>query len=217
MSYVDDLLAPGETVLHRTRRHWVLLLRWVGGSVLLAALGVTMALLYGFRVADPTSASWGAWAGVALVVVAVLVALPAWLRWANEIYLVTERRVIQVEGVLSKRTLDSGLAKINDVRLFQSLWARVLGYGTLEILTASESAINRLDYLPEPLVFKKAMMDAVGSFAQPTPGVVAGPASEPVRHRTTADRLAELEELRRQQLLSDEEYREKRGEILRDV
>jgi uncharacterized membrane protein YdbT with pleckstrin-like domain len=217
LSYVDDLLAPGETVLHRTRRHWVLLLRWVGGSLVLAALGVAMALLYGFTVADPTSASWGAWAGVALVAVAAFVALPAWLRWANEIYLVTNRRVVQVEGVLSKRTLDSGLAKINDVRLSQSLWARVLGYGTLEILTASESAINRLEYLPAPLAFKKAMMDAAGSVAQPGPRVVEDRAPEPAGHRTAADRLAELEELRRQQLLSEEEYRKKREEILREV
>ena len=222
MAYVDRLLAPGETVIHRTRRHWVVLLQWVGSAAVLVVLGLLMAGLFGFRVADPTTASAGGWVGVALAAIGVLVALPAWLRWENEVYLVTDRRVIRVEGVFRKQALDSGLSKVNDVRLTQTFAGRLLGYGTLEIITASESGINRLDYLPGPLTFKKAMMTAAeGSrgasalLAEPPAGAAAAPPA--AGRRTAADRLAELDELRQRGLVSDEEYRAKRAAIVDEL
>jgi uncharacterized membrane protein YdbT with pleckstrin-like domain len=221
MSYVDNLLAPGETVLHRTLRHWIVLARWIGGAVVLAVLGGVMASLYGF--AGWHGSNVGALVGVGLMLVAALLALPALLRWATEVYLVTDRRVIRVEGVLRKQALDSGLGKVNDVRLTQTVPGRLLGYGTLEIITASESGINRLDYLPRPMAFKKAMMsaaeargDAGISPAAATP--LAAPATaSPAPTRSLTDRLAELEELRRRGLLGDDEYQAKRSALLDEL
>ncbi|HEV8241647.1 MAG TPA: PH domain-containing protein [Thermoanaerobaculia bacterium] len=221
MSYVDRLLAPGETVLHRTLRHWVVLMRWIGSAVVLAVLGLVMASIYGL--AAWQGAGIGAWVGLALLAIAVLVALPGYLRWASEVYLVTDRRVIRVEGVLRKQALDSGLAKVNDVRLTQTVPGRMLGYGTLEIITASDSGINRLEYLPRPMEFKKAMMTAAATTgglsavaaAAAAPLATATSASSP--RRSPADRLADLDELHRRGQLNDEEYRAKREAILADV
>ncbi len=222
MSYVDRLLAPGETVMHRTLRHWIVLLRWIGSALVLAVLGTVMASVYGFG--GWTGAGVGAWIGVALVVIAVLVALPAFVRWGTEVYLVTDRRVIRVAGVLRKQALDSGLAKVNDVRLTQTIAGRMLGYGTLEIITASESGINRLDYLPRPMAFKKAMMAATaaaqgGGAATVDASTGAANATAPrvddeTTARSPADRLADLEEMRKRSLITDEEYRAKREKIL---
>jgi uncharacterized membrane protein YdbT with pleckstrin-like domain len=220
MSYVDSLLAPGETVLHRTLRHWIVLARWIGGAVVLAVLGGVMASLYGFS--GWQGASFGAIVGVGLMLLAALLALPAYLRWSTEVYLVTDRRVIRVEGVLRKQALDSGLAKINDVRLTQTVAGRLLGYGTLEIITASESGINRLDYLPRPMEFKKAMMmagEARGG-ADISPAAASRPAAPPTSAaptRSLTDRLADLEEMRRRELLSDDEYQAKRSAILDEL
>jgi len=221
MSYVDSLLAPGETVLHRTLRHWIVLARWIGGAVVLAVLGGVMASLYGF--AGWQGASFGAMVGVGLMLLAALLALPAYLRWSTEVYLVTDRRVIRVEGVLRKQALDSGLAKVNDVRLTQTVAGRLLGYGTLEIITASESGINRLDYLPRPMEFKKAMMSAgeARGGADISPAVASSPAAPPATSpaptRSLTDRLADLEEMRRRELLSDDEYQAKRSALLDEL
>jgi hypothetical protein len=238
MGYVDELLAPGERVMLRTRRHWVVLLRWVGGALLLAVLGLAMASMFGLFVGGYQGAGIGAWVGGALALVGVLLALPAWLRWWSELYLVTDRRVIQVEGVLHKRSLDSGLAKVNDVRLMQSLSGRLLGYGTLEIITAAESGINRLDELPRPMAFKKAMMAAAEGLADSRRAVASPTVTGPVvtdpavaaaaplldargdgttAGRSAADRLAALEDLRSRGLLSEAEYGAKRAEILREL
>lgn len=221
MSYVDRLLAPGETVLHRTLRHWVVLMRWIGSAVVLAVLGAVMASIYGF--AGWQGSSVGAWIGLAFLAIAVLVALPAILRWTTEVYLVTDRRVIRVAGVLNKQALDSGLAKVNDVRLTQTVLGRMLGYGTLEIITASDSGINRLEYLPRPMAFKKAMMTAaearggVGSPIAPAVSASAPAGSPPSSRRSPADRLADLDEMKRRGLLGDDEYRAKREAILAEL
>ncbi|MEZ5331116.1 MAG: PH domain-containing protein [Thermoanaerobaculia bacterium] len=220
MGYVEEMLAGGETVMHRTRRHRIVLLRSVAGPLTLVVLGGLMAGLFGLERWEGRLT--GAWVGVGLAAFGFLFALPAWLRWRSEIYLVTDRRVIQVEGVVRKQALDSSLAKVNDVRLSQSLAGRLLGYGTLEIITASETGINRLDDLPRPIAFKKAMMAAAEAFAGRTTGprepAAPPPAAEPPpAARSVADRLAELDDLRRRGLVSSEEFRAKRLEILEEI
>jgi hypothetical protein len=63
MGYAEQLLAPGESVLHRTRRHWIVLLRWVGGAALLVALGLAMAAAFALGRWTGEGAAAGAWVG----------------------------------------------------------------------------------------------------------------------------------------------------------
>ncbi len=58
--------------------------------------------------------------------------------WRNQEWLITTRRVIRAEGVLNKSVTDTSLEKINDARLDQSVFGRIFGFGTLDILTAAE-------------------------------------------------------------------------------
>jgi uncharacterized membrane protein YdbT with pleckstrin-like domain len=221
MSYLDSLLASGERVVLRTRRHGIVLVRTIGVALIVILAGLGLAVFFGFQSDGSGIAPLAAWGGLALALLGGLAALPAWLRWRSEEYLVTDRRVIQVEGVFQKRVLDSSLDKVNDVLLAQSVAGRLLGYGTIEILTASEQGINRLETIPDPLGFKRAMLEARS--AQPAITVApAAAAPPPVGTRTAsapaapgaAARLAELEEMRRRELVSEDEYRAKRREIL---
>src|SRR5688500_19639419 len=76
----------------------------------------------------------------------VLVPLAGMIRdiliWSNRQYIVTNRRVIQVTGVLSKEVLDTSLEKVTDVKMTQSFLGRMFDYGDIEILTASELGVN---------------------------------------------------------------------------
>jgi hypothetical protein len=70
--------------------------------------------------------------------------------------------------------------------------------------------MNRLDQVPAPLEFKRAMMATRGGAGAPsTVGLATLPAPAP-----TANRLAELEDLRRRGLISEDEYHAKRAAIL---
>ncbi len=51
MGYIENNLVPGETVLYKTRLHWIVLVGPLLLSILLAALGIA-ALVGGYRVGD---------------------------------------------------------------------------------------------------------------------------------------------------------------------
>jgi hypothetical protein len=116
------------------------------------------------------------WVVVALVVVGL-----AWfgwqvLVWQNEQFVLTNRRVLRLTGVLNKTVMDSSLEKINDAVLTESVFGRIFGFGDLEIQTASESGIDRLRMLRDAPGFKRAMLDSKHdlelelSGAKPMPG-----------------------------------------------
>jgi hypothetical protein len=113
---------------------------------------------------------------VALVVIGL--AWFAWqvLVWQNEQFVLTNRRVLRLTGVLNKTVMDSSLEKINDAVLTESVFGRIFGFGDLEIQTASESGIDRLRMLRDAPGFKRAMLDSKHdlelelSGAKPMPG-----------------------------------------------
>ena len=94
----------------------------------------------------------------------IAVAIWTALRYINQEYVLTNRRVIQVEGVLNRNSTDSSLEKINDAVLSQSIFGRMFDFGDLTVLTASESGIDKMQMLRKPIVFKKAMLDAKHEF-----------------------------------------------------
>jgi hypothetical protein len=103
----------------------------------------------------------------------------------------TNRRVLQVEGVVNKRAVDSSLEKINDAVLSQSLFGRIFGFGDLEVLTASEAGISDFKMLVRPIDFKKAMLDAKHEYEMEVSGSRPyDPPSPPMRTSTAPSTAA---------------------------
>lgn len=163
MRYADSLLADGEIVVRRARQHWLALILdarrgWVLGII--AVLGAFVG--YVMTGGNDPLRTMGYWIEVvALIGIAIALADVIYhaARWRSQDYLVTNRRVIQVEGILNKRSADSSLEKINDAILDQNVLARMFGYGDLDILTASESAIDRFRMLAQAADFKREMLN----------------------------------------------------------
>ena len=72
----------------------------------------------------------------------------------------TNRQVMQVEGIINKVSSDSSLEKINDAVLKQGLLGRLLHFGDLDILTASENTVDQFRMLNDAANFKKTMLNA---------------------------------------------------------
>jgi hypothetical protein len=164
MPFLDNLLAEGEQPIRREHQHWFVLLADARYAIL-AWIAAALVLILNNAIIGGNSSLTGisqvlGWVVLALVIGGLLSFGWQVLRWQNELFVVTSRRVLQSEGVVNKRVVDSSLEKINDAILSESIFGRIFGFGDLEILTASESGISLLRMLPHPDQFKRAMLDA---------------------------------------------------------
>jgi hypothetical protein len=166
MSYARNLLSRGEEVVYESRQHWFAIIArtWLWILLAVVALAIVIFLMSG---TDPF-VNETVDQVVTLLTVAGLLAAAGYVGftlwdWRNQEWLITTRRVIRAEGVLNKSVSDSSLEKINDARLDQSMFGRIFGFGTLDILTAAEElgGGNVADFpmIADPVQFKKAMFD----------------------------------------------------------
>jgi membrane protein YdbS with pleckstrin-like domain len=142
MAYPDELLVEGERVVLHTHPHWKMLIGPV--VVFLVAVGAAA-----FLAALVSAQSWAAIAWIALVVLAVaLVArftvLP-FLRWRTTHFVVTTRRVLVREGVVSRSGMDIPMSRINTVQFRHTILERMLGCGTLVVESASDDPLEFAD------------------------------------------------------------------------
>jgi hypothetical protein len=167
MSYADGLLSTGERITYRNKQHPFVFI-WGARYAILALIVAIVALLLGGNLATDgiggSARTVLGWITLILFVGGIAVAVWTGLRYINQEYVLTNRRVIQVEGVLNRNSTDSSLEKINDAVLNQSVFGRMFDYGDLTVLTASEAGIDKMHMLRKPIAFKKAMLDAKHEF-----------------------------------------------------
>ena len=157
--YADSLLTEGEVVVMRTRQHWLALLVRARAALLLWLLGILLlgAIIF-FNVTDVNLRNIISLLALVLIGLGVLMFLYRFWHWWAQDYMVTNRRLLKVTGILNKRSGDSSLEKINDAILMQSIFGRMFNYGDLEILTAADTANDFYRMLNAPKEFKKTML-----------------------------------------------------------
>lgn len=131
------------------------------------------------------------------------------LDWLNERYIITNRRVMEIKGTINKHVRDSALEKVNDVDLKQSVVGRLLGYGTVQIITGSDIGVNMFKRISNPVRFKREMLNAKERLPK---GLPAEP--KPEADTEIPDLIAELNDLRQRGILSEEEFQAKKKELL---
>ena len=239
MPYFDSLLASGEQPLKREHQHWFVVVADARYAIFAWIIAAGLWLISG-ALPEGLRGIVG-WVIVILVVGGLLYTAWQILRWQNEEFVVTTRRVLQTEGVVNKRVIDSSLEKINDAVLTQSMFGRIFGFGDLDVLTASEAGISRLRMLRQADDFKRAMLDAkhelelelsgarpmpgpalraaTPSIPIPPPGPSAAPPPAAAASSMSADdvtrTLASLADLRDRGAISAEEYEAKKADLLR--
>ena len=167
MAFLDELLASEERVLLIARRHPLFMVLhaapYILGTILVWVLAL-LAYLYIPEVAGVDSAPILALILVAVAFVPLAIGAYRILDWWREQYVVTSYRIIQVEGLMNRRFLDSALEKVNDVVMSQSVFGRMFNFGTINIVTGSDAAINNIEGVSGPFDFKRKLMEAKMEF-----------------------------------------------------
>jgi uncharacterized membrane protein YdbT with pleckstrin-like domain len=201
--YLNSLLAQNERIELMARRHWLLMV----SSILLEAV-LTVIILVGVTLLMPLVGPLAA-LGYLLLIYTVGRGVYDYLIWRNVQYVVTNRRVIHLQGVVNKQVTDTSLEKVNDVKMEQSFFGRLFDYGDLEILTASEAGIDRFRKLGAPIRFKTAMLNAKEQMGRDEDFSPGRPAREDI-----PDLIAELDQLRKQGAITEAEFEAKKRELL---
>lgn len=181
-------------------------------SILILAVALWVLLGSEFRLAG--------WLSLALAAIPLLDVIRIVADWVNEGYIITNRRVMEIRGIINKHVRDSALEKVNDVELDQSVVGRILGYGTVQIITGSDIGMNRFSRINNPIRFKREMLNAKERLHVETdfPERRLDTAPLPVAPVDERDRipdlLIELAELRQRGILSEEEFQAKKRDLL---
>jgi Bacterial PH domain/Short C-terminal domain len=160
MTYADKLLADGENVVLRSRQHVLALIKDAlkGLALWLLAILLLVAIPF-FNVTNDLLRNVISIAALACLAIGLLLIIWQYLLWWTEEYLVTNRRLMKVSGVINKRSADSSLEKINDAILSQRFWGRVFNYGDLDILTAADQTVDSYRMLNAAPHFKITMLN----------------------------------------------------------
>ena len=130
MSYIDDSLVEGETLIHRARMSW-----WSQFPLIVLGL-VTL-----------------------VIVVGIIFLVMAWIRVRSTELAITNRRVIAKTGFVKRHTVEINLDKVEALKVEQGVWGRFLNFGTIFISGAGTS-VAPIPNIADPLVFRRKFMEA---------------------------------------------------------
>jgi hypothetical protein len=130
VSYIDQSLIEGETVIHRGRVSW-----WSESWLLF--LGVLTLVI-----------------GIGLVLL-----VWAWIRVRSTEIAITNKRIIAKFGFIKRSTVEINLDKVEALRVEQGFWGRLLNFGTI-LLSGVGSTIDPMPNIADPLVFRRKFMEA---------------------------------------------------------
>jgi uncharacterized membrane protein YdbT with pleckstrin-like domain len=152
MSYVERVLQPGETLVHKSKLHWLIYLP-VLPFLAVSLLGL---ILYWGMSANGTDQSVAILpAGLMLVGAAgtIVTWFRAWIRRVSTELAVTDRRVIFKRGLVRRHTVEMNMDKVESVDVDQSILGRIFNYGDVTV-RGTGASIEPLRMIDDPLHFR---------------------------------------------------------------
>lgn len=157
MGYIDDNLLPGESVVYRTKLHWVVFLR----SALLVVLGGL------FLAGGDTETGGGAVLsvlGTFFLLVGFGDGTVAYVKYATSEFGVTNKRVIMKTGWLRRRSLETLMGKVEAISIDQGLLGRILDFGTV-VITGTGGSREPFRGVSFPLELRRRITEQIGTRA----------------------------------------------------
>jgi uncharacterized membrane protein YdbT with pleckstrin-like domain len=156
MTYIQRSLGDGERVIAIARFHWwYSVTAW--SALILPAIVLVAVIVY----ADDTNRNALTIGALVLLGIGAVVFLRLMIRkWTTEIG-VTSHRFVKKTGLVSLHTDEIALLNIEGVKLHQSIWGRIWGYGRLRIEGTGMDAVQ-LPTIADPIVLRRAIETAKG-------------------------------------------------------
>jgi uncharacterized membrane protein YdbT with pleckstrin-like domain len=201
MRFSGPLLHDGEEVILDVRPHWW----YLAGPVAVLAALIVGAVMVAVR-SVPSAVDW---ITIGALVLAVIWLIGRYIRWVSTSLVVTTSRLIRRVGVLARSGREIPLAALTDISYHQRLLQRLIGAGDLLLESAGRQGQEVFPDLPRPARIQLVIATEVDRVRrQPRP---SGAAPEPWSIPT---QIEQLDGLRRRGLITDDEFRAKKAELL---
>lgn len=153
--YIINSLEEGEQIILQGRLHWIFIYRYLlFGYILILVAGSLVASSYFMSHPELLIIGLGV-LGIAFFILII----GHVIRTRSE-FAVTTSRFIQKDGILNIKMTEIPLFKIETVNFYQSLWQRMVGTGSIE-LVGSGGTFHRVDYIEKPLIVRKTIVSAI--------------------------------------------------------
>lgn len=169
MNYVERNLIPGEQVFYKTGLHWIVLFAPVFLACIFGLPALFMLLGSVTLIGDKSASAGGmAIGGFLLLAVACLLVLVGYLtRTATEMA-VTNKRILIKTGLLSRRTVELLLSKVESIGVEEGVLGRMLGYGSV-VVRGTGGTPEPFKNIAHPLEFRRQVQQQVEQREQKVP------------------------------------------------
>jgi hypothetical protein len=170
MNYIEASLVPGESVVYQTRLHWLVMLRHILlGLLLFAGAGALLSYLFNHPGLSKTHEHLTGGGAAALLVCGIAAIIAGMVRRNATEMAVTTRRVVVKQGLVSRKTIEMLLNKIETIEVSEPMVGRMLGYGSITIVGTGGTS-EPFHKIAHPLQFR-------GAVQQELERLTVGPAS----------------------------------------
>lgn len=152
MSYVENNLIDGESLIFQTGVHWSVLFGPLVFVILVIAGGISCFVWGNF----PGKIEIGTLLTASALVYGLFAVMK---RNATEIA-VTNRRVIIKTGMANRRSLEIMLPKVESIGIEESAWGRLLGYGTV-VIHGTGGTPDPFPKIAHPSEFRKHVQEQI--------------------------------------------------------
>jgi membrane protein YdbS with pleckstrin-like domain len=143
---VRRYLSPTEKFRGEWRRHWIHLVKKL-------SLGVLITFILGYIAGYLAKEGFQDALTILVVIWLGVIGWVLWdvAEWYYDRFILTNKRVMLVEGIISRKVAMLPLNRVTDMKYTQSPLGRILGYGVFEIESAGQDqALNKVANLPNP-------------------------------------------------------------------
>lgn len=151
MAYYQRVIQPSEVVSYVGRIHWLIYAYSIGFGCFSAGL------LFGAIVSTTRDRQDAVLVlSMIFLVISAAAALKAWIFQTSTEIVVTSHRVLVKFGLISRRTMEMNMGKVESVDVRQGIVGRLFGYGVV-VVRGTGSSIEPIKFVADPIGLRNAI------------------------------------------------------------
>lgn len=162
-NYIRQSLEEGEEIIFKGRLHWSYIFQYLFYSVVFLVCGIVAVWVAYYRF--PERRDMLVCMGIVLLVLAFLVWIIGRIVRTRSEFAVTNTRFVQKDGIFNIKMTEIPLARIETVNFYQSLWQRILGTGSVEMV-GSGGTSHRAQCIEQPMEVRKIIVASIKNISQ---------------------------------------------------